>query len=111
MGAHRGLEQACITDECMHYLQVHVGTSLCMLINVSHAQADKYGVPRICFVNKMDRMGANFFRTVDMIKANLGAKPVVTTLPIGAEDNFKGVVDLVAMNAITWDGEVWNKKK
>ena len=82
-----------------------------MLINVSHAQADKYGVPRICFVTKMDRMGANFFRTVDMIKANLGAKPVVTTLPIGAEDNFKGVVDLVAMNAITWDGEVWNKIK
>ncbi len=69
-------------------------------------QADKYGVPRICFVNKMDRMGANFFRTVDMIKKNLGARPVVVTLPIGGEDNFRGVVDLVAMNAITWDGEV-----
>ncbi|CAL8471053.1 g10595 [Coccomyxa elongata] len=68
-------------------------------------QADKYGVPRICFVNKMDRMGANFFRTVDMIKKNLGARPVVVTLPIGGEDNFRGVVDLVAMNAITWDGE------
>lgn len=70
------------------------------------SQADKYGVPRICFVNKMDRMGANFFRTVDMIKKNLGAKPVVTTLPIGGEDNFKGIIDLVAMNAVTWDGEV-----
>jgi elongation factor G len=68
-------------------------------------QADKYGVPRICFVNKMDRMGANFFRTVDMIVSNLGATPLVCTLPIGAEDNFKGVIDLVANNAITWDGE------
>lgn len=55
-------------------------------------QADKYGVPRICFVNKMDRMGANFFRTVEMIKGNLGANPLVLTLPIGAEEGFKGVV-------------------
>ena len=68
-------------------------------------QADKYGVPRICFVNKMDRMGANFFRTVDMIKGNLGATPLVLTLPIGAEEGFAGVVDLVQMKAITWDGE------
>ena len=68
-------------------------------------QADKYGVPRICFVNKMDRMGANFFRTVEMIKGNLGANPLVLTLPIGAEEGFKGVVDLVQMKSITWDGE------
>ena len=68
-------------------------------------QADKYGVPRICFVNKMDRLGANFFRTVSMIKANLGANPLVLTLPIGSEDAFQGVVDLVTMQAITWNGE------
>lgn len=52
-------------------------------------QADKYGVPRICFVNKMDRMGANFFRTVDMIVSNLAAVPLVCTLPIGSEENFQ----------------------
>lgn len=68
-------------------------------------QADKYGVPRICFVNKMDRLGANFFRTRDMIVTNLGAKPVVLQIPIGAEDTFKGVVDLVRMKAIVWSGE------
>ncbi|KAK0588257.1 hypothetical protein LWI29_036821 [Acer saccharum] len=68
-------------------------------------QADKYGVPRICFVNKMDRMGANFFRTRDMIVTNLGAKPLVLQIPIGAEDNFKGVVDIVKMRAIVWSGE------
>ncbi|KAL1210999.1 Elongation factor G [Cardamine amara subsp. amara] len=68
-------------------------------------QADKYGVPRICFVNKMDRLGANFFRTRDMIVTNLGAKPLVLQLPIGAEDVFKGVIDLVRMKAIVWSGE------
>ncbi|KAK8503824.1 hypothetical protein V6N13_021610 [Hibiscus sabdariffa] len=68
-------------------------------------QADKYGVPRICFVNKMDRLGANFFRTRDMIVTNLGANPLVIQLPIGAEDNFKGVIDLVKMKAILWSGE------
>ncbi|KAL0329603.1 UNVERIFIED_CONTAM: Elongation factor G-1, chloroplastic [Sesamum radiatum] len=68
-------------------------------------QADKYGVPRICFVNKMDRLGANFFRTRDMIVSNLGAKPLVLQIPIGAEDTFKGVVDLVKMQAIVWSGE------
>lgn len=68
-------------------------------------QADKYGVPRICFVNKMDRLGANFFRTRDMIISNLGAKPLVLQLPIGAEDVFKGVIDLVRMKAIVWGGE------
>ncbi|OMP02195.1 hypothetical protein CCACVL1_02879 [Corchorus capsularis] len=68
-------------------------------------QADKYGVPRICFVNKMDRLGANFFRTRDMIVTNLGAKPLVIQLPVGAEDNFQGVVDLVTMKAVIWSGE------
>jgi len=68
-------------------------------------QADKYGVPRLCYVNKMDRMGANFYRTVDMIVSNLGATPLVIQLPIGAEEDFQGVVDLVEMRAIVWNGE------
>ncbi len=63
-------------------------------------QADKYGVPRICFVNKMDRTGANFQRTVDMIIDRLRAKPVPIQLPIGSEDVFKGVVDVIAQNAV-----------
>ena len=65
-------------------------------------QADKYGVPRICFVNKMDRIGANFFRTVDMIVDRLGAKPLVVMLPMGVESEFAGIVDLVRMKAIKW---------
>ncbi len=65
-------------------------------------QADKYKVPRMCFVNKMDRMGANFWRTVDMIVDRLGANPLVLQLPIGAEADYKGVVDLVTMKAIVW---------
>jgi len=65
-------------------------------------QADKYRVPRICFVNKMDRMGANFDRTVDMIVDRLGAKPVPIQLPIGAEDQFKGLIDLMANNAVIY---------
>ena len=68
-------------------------------------QADKYGVPRICFVNKMDRIGADFFRCVDMIVDRLGANPIIMQLPIGAEENFAGVVDLIAMKAITWRDE------
>lgn len=97
-------------------------------------QADKYGVPRICFVNKarlwllvclwlglsllthvppphhvlrpqMDRMGANFYRTVDMIVSNLGAVPCVLQLPIGGEEKFEGVIDLVTMQEIVWSGE------
>ena len=68
-------------------------------------QADKYAVPRICFVNKMDRVGADFFRTVDMIVDRLGAYPLVLQLPIGIESNLKGVVDLVANNAIVWKDE------
>ncbi|MDA9008678.1 elongation factor G [Alphaproteobacteria bacterium] len=68
-------------------------------------QADKYDVPRMCFVNKMDRMGANFYRCVDMIVDRLGAKPLVVQLPIGAEAKFAGVVDLVHDRAIVWKNE------
>ncbi|HLB06669.1 MAG TPA: GTP-binding protein, partial [Alphaproteobacteria bacterium] len=68
-------------------------------------QADKYRVPRVCFVNKMDRVGADFFRCVDMIRKRLGANPIVLQLPVGAEDNYKGVVDLLARKAILWKDE------
>ncbi len=66
-------------------------------------QADKYGVPRIVFVNKMDRMGANFLRVVEQIKQRLGSNPVIVQLPIGAEETFIGVIDLIKMKAIHWD--------
>lgn len=68
-------------------------------------QANKYGVPRIVFVNKMDRMGANFLRVVSQIKQRLGSNPVVVQLPIGAEEEFKGVIDIIKMKAIHWDEE------
>nr|WP_256502784.1 elongation factor G [Desulfuromonas sp. KJ2020] len=68
-------------------------------------QADKYGVPRMAFVNKMDRIGADFSRGVSMMRDRLGANPVPIQLPIGKEDYFKGVVDLVEMRAIVWDDE------
>ncbi|QRN04841.1 elongation factor G [Legionella sp. MW5194] len=68
-------------------------------------QADKYGVPRVVFVNKMDRMGANFLRVVSQIKQRLGSNPVVVQMPIGAEEAFVGVVDLIKMKAIHWDEE------
>jgi len=68
-------------------------------------QADKYKVPRICFVNKLDRTGADFFRCVEMIKDRLGSKPLVIQLPVGAESNLKGVVDLIKMKAIIWKDE------
>ena len=68
-------------------------------------QADKYSVPRICFVNKLDRTGADFYRCVDMIVERLGAIPLVLQLPIGNEADFIGVVDLVGMRALTWRGE------
>nr|WP_275432955.1 elongation factor G [Corynebacterium hadale] len=69
-------------------------------------QAAKYDVPRICFVNKMDKLGADFYFTVQTIIDRLGAKPLVMQLPIGAEDDFDGVVDLIDMKAITWRGKV-----
>ncbi|MGG5259533.1 elongation factor G [Phycicoccus avicenniae] len=68
-------------------------------------QADKYNVPRICFVNKMDKLGADFYFTVDTIKDRLGAEPLVLQLPIGAENDFVGVIDLVYMRALVWPGD------
>lgn len=68
-------------------------------------QADKYHVPRICFANKMDRMGANFYRCVDMIKDRLGARPMVMAMPIGAEADFVGIVDVLKRKAIIWHSE------
>ena len=68
-------------------------------------QADKYMVPRICFVNKLDRTGADFFRCVEMIKDRLGSKPLVMQIPVGIESSFKGVVDLVKMKAVLWKEE------
>jgi elongation factor G len=67
--------------------------------------ADNYGVPRICYVNKMDRSGASFTRCVDMIKKRLGARPLPIQIPIGSEDNFKGMIDLVEMKALVWDSD------
>ncbi|HSH08044.1 MAG TPA: GTP-binding protein, partial [Burkholderiales bacterium] len=66
-------------------------------------QANKYRVPRLAFVNKMDRIGANFFKVHDQMKARLKANPIPIQIPIGAEDGFRGVVDLVGMSAILWD--------
>ena len=68
-------------------------------------QADKYGVPRICFCNKMDRIGANFYRCLDMIVDRLGARPMAIQLPIGAEADFKGIIDLVKMKAVIYTGD------
>ena len=73
-------------------------------------QADKYGVPRIAFINKMDRTGADFNRGVEMIRDRLGANPLPLQLPIGSEENFRGLVDLVAMEAIVWDDESMGAK-
>ncbi len=73
-------------------------------------QADKYGVPRIAFINKMDRIGADFNRGVSMIRDRLGANPLPLQLPIGSEENFRGLVDLVAMQAIVWDDESMGAK-
>jgi len=68
-------------------------------------QADKYRVPRLAFVNKMDRVGADYFRVVKMIEDRLGARPAVLQLPIGAEDKFSGIIDLVTMKAVVWEDE------
>ena len=66
-------------------------------------QANEYNVPRICFVNKMDRVGANFVRTIEMIRERLGANPIAVQWPIGEESNFRGIVDLLTMEAFVWD--------
>ena len=68
-------------------------------------QADKYGVPRICFINKIDKMGADFEHAVDTLRKRLNAKPVAIQIPIGQEDKFMGVVDLIQMKAIIWKDE------
>ena len=77
-------------------------------------QADKYKVPRICFVNKLDRTGADFFRCVEMIKDRLGAKPLVLQVPVGIESSLQGVVALIKMKAIVWKNEdlgaAWEEK-
>ncbi|MEC7928322.1 MAG: GTP-binding protein, partial [Pseudomonadota bacterium] len=68
-------------------------------------QANKYNVPRMIFVNKMDKIGADFDRSVEMVKERLGAKPLVLQIPIGSESSLKGVVDLIEMRAIIWEDE------
>ncbi|HTZ98205.1 MAG TPA: elongation factor G [Terriglobales bacterium] len=68
-------------------------------------QADKYGVPRICFINKIDKMGADFEHAIDTIRKRLSARPVAVQIPIGQEDKFKGVIDLIDMKAIVWNDE------
>ena len=68
-------------------------------------QADKYGVPRMVFVNKMDKIGADFFVSVQMVRDRLGANPIVIQLPLGAENKFKGIIDLVRMKAVVWEDE------
>ena len=72
-------------------------------------QANKYNVPRLCFVNKMDRVGANFFRCVDMIKSRLDAVPLVIQLPIGAESDFAGIIDLIEMRAVMYGDDLGEK--
>ena len=77
-------------------------------------QANKYNVPRMCFVNKMDRVGADFFRCVDMIKDRLDATVALTQLPIGAESDFRGVIDLLEMRALVWEdgmGESYDDRR
>src|SRR5438874_574980 len=69
-------------------------------------QADRYGVPRICFINKMDRVGASYERSLETIRQRLGAHPIPMQMPIGVESTFKGVVDLILMQAIFWEDEL-----
>ena len=73
-------------------------------------QADKYGVPRVVFVNKMDKIGADFYRCVDEIKTKVGGRPVCIQLPIGSEADFKGIIDLVRMKAVVWEDEALGAK-
>src|SRR6187455_2815116 len=73
-------------------------------------QANKYGVPRICFINKMDRLGADFFGALDSIKDRLDATTAVVQLPIGEEDQLKGVIDLIAMKGLIWNDETKGAK-
>ncbi len=93
----RVLDGACAVFDAVHGVEPQSETVW--------RQADKYGVPRICFINKMDKMGADFEHAVDTIRKRLNARPVAIQLPIGQEDKFKGVVDLMAMKAIIWKDE------
>jgi elongation factor G len=93
----RVLDGACAVFDAVHGVEPQSETVW--------RQADKYGVPRFCFINKMDKMGADFEHAVDTIKKRLNAKPVAIQIPIGQEDKFKGVVDLFQMKAIFWHDE------
>jgi len=93
----RVLDGACAVFDAVHGVEPQSETVW--------RQADKYGVPRICFINKMDKMGADFEHAVDTIRKRLNARPVAIQLPIGQEDKFKGVIDLMAMKAILWNDE------
>jgi elongation factor G len=93
----RVLDGACAVFDAVHGVEPQSETVW--------RQADKYGVPRFCFINKMDKMGADFERAIDTIRKRLNARPVAIQLPIGQEDKFKGVIDLVTMKAILWNDE------
>ena len=93
----RVLDGACAVFDAVHGVEPQSETVW--------RQADKYGVPRICFINKIDKMGADFEHAIDTIRKRLNAKPVAIQLPIGQEDKFKGVVDLMSMKAIIWKDE------
>jgi elongation factor G len=93
----RVLDGACAVFDAVHGVEPQSETVW--------RQADKYGVPRICFINKMDKMGADFEHAIDTIRKRLNARPVAIQLPIGQEDKFKGVIDLLAMKAIMWNDE------
>jgi len=93
----RVLDGACAVFDAVHGVEPQSETVW--------RQADKYGVPRICFINKMDKMGADFEHAIDTIRKRLNARPVAIQLPIGQEDKFKGVIDLMTMKAIVWNDE------
>ena len=93
----RVLDGACAVFDAVHGVEPQSETVW--------RQADKYGVPRICFINKMDKMGADFEHAIDTIRKRLNARPVAIQLPIGQEDKFKGVIDLLTMKAIIWNDE------
>jgi elongation factor G len=93
----RVLDGACAVFDAVHGVEPQSETVW--------RQADKYGVPRICFINKMDKMGADFEHAVDTIRKRLNARPVAIQLPIGQEDKFKGVIDLFQMKSIIWNDE------
>ncbi len=98
---------ACLTARCAVFDAVHGVEPQSETV---WRQADKYGVPRICFINKMDKMGADFEHAVDTIRKRLNARPVAIQIPIGQEAAFKGVVDLVDMKAIYWRDETMGAK-